>query len=57
MRPDGRTDFAALLRDLMAKPTQLAQLMRLAIDALAARTELQRVRQLLGPQFGLADSL
>ncbi len=57
MRPDGRTDFVALLRDLMTKPTQLAQLMRLAFDALAARTELQRVRQLLGPQFGLANSV
>jgi len=57
MRPDGRTDFAALLRDLVTKPTQLAQLMRLAIDALAARTELQRVRRLLGPQFGLADTV
>src|SRR5580698_164863 len=56
MRPDGRTDFVALLRDLMTKPAQITQLMRLALDALAARTELQRVRQLLGPQFGLADS-
>jgi hopanoid-associated phosphorylase len=57
MKPDGRTDFAALLRDLMTKPSQLTQLMRLAIDALAARTELRRVRQLLGPEFGLADSM
>ena len=57
MGPDGRTDIPALLRDLVARPSQLVQLARLALDALTARTELQRVRNLLGPHFGLVDDL
>jgi adenosylhomocysteine nucleosidase len=55
MGPDGRTDIPALVRDLVACPLQLVQLVRLAIDAVAARAELQRVRRLLGPHFGLVD--
>jgi adenosylhomocysteine nucleosidase len=55
MGPDGRTDIPALLRELVAQPSQITQLARLALDALAARTELQRVRTLLGPHFGLTD--
>ena len=55
MRPDGRTDVAALLRDLMARPSQLPPLARIAFDALAARAAMQRVRPLLGPHFGLFD--
>ena len=57
MGPDGRTDIPALLRDLVTRPSQLVQLARLALDALTARTELQRVRSLLGPHFGLVDDL
>jgi hopanoid-associated phosphorylase len=52
---DGRTDISAILRDLVMCPSQLVLLARLAIDALAARAELQRVRRLLGPNFGLVD--
>jgi adenosylhomocysteine nucleosidase len=52
---DGRTHISAILRDLVVRPSQLVQLARLAIDALAARAELQRVRRLLGPHFGLVD--
>jgi hypothetical protein len=55
MGPDGRTDIPALMRELVAQPSQLLQLGRLAVDAFTARTELQRVRGLLGPHFGLLD--
>jgi hopanoid-associated phosphorylase len=57
MGPDGRTDVPALLRDLVKRPSQFVQLARLALDTLAARTELQRVRNLLGPHFGLLDAI
>jgi hopanoid-associated phosphorylase len=52
---DGSTDIPAILRDLATRPSQLLQLARVAVDAFAARTELLRVRRLLGPHFGLAD--
>lgn len=55
MAPDGRTDIWTVLRDLMACPSQLPLLVRLAVDAFAARTEMLRVRHLLGPHFGLVD--
>jgi adenosylhomocysteine nucleosidase len=55
MAADGRADIWAVLRDVIARPWQLAQLIRVAVDAFAARAELLRVRQLLGPHFGLAD--
>lgn len=55
MRPDGRADISALLRDLMARPSQLSPLARIAVDAFAARAEMLRVRRLLGPHFGLVD--
>jgi len=55
MRPDGRTDVSGVLRDVMTRPSQLSPLARIAVDALAARAEMLRVRRLLGPHFGLAD--
>jgi len=55
MRPDGRADVLAILRDLMTRPSQLRPLARVAVDALAARAAMHRVRRLLGPHFGLAD--
>jgi hopanoid-associated phosphorylase len=55
MRPDGRADIKAVLRDLMSRPSQLSPLARIAVDAFAARAEMLRVRRLLGPHFGLAD--
>jgi hopanoid-associated phosphorylase len=55
MRPDGRADVSAILRDLMTRPSQLRPLARVAVDALAARAAMHRVRRLLGPHFGLAD--
>jgi hypothetical protein len=55
MRPDGGANAWAVLRELVARPSQLSLLVRLAVDAFAARAELLRVRRLLGPHFRLAD--
>lgn len=51
--PDGRTDVMAIMRGLIARPSQVSPLARIAIDAFAARAEMVRVRRLLGPHFGL----
>jgi adenosylhomocysteine nucleosidase len=48
-----RADCAAVFRELMARPSQLSQLLRVSLDAFIARAEMQRVRRLLGPHFGL----
>jgi len=53
MRPDGRANVSAVLRDVMARPSQLSPLARIAVDAFAARAAMVRVRRLLGPHFGL----
>ena len=52
MRPDGGTSITAVIRELMAGPSQLSGLLRLAYDGYAARRALLRVRRLLGPDFG-----
>jgi adenosylhomocysteine nucleosidase len=54
MAPDGRADVWAVMRDLIARPSQLSPLIRVAVDAFTARAESLRVRRLLGPHFGLA---
>jgi adenosylhomocysteine nucleosidase len=55
MGADGRTDVAAVVRNLIKRPSQLSRLARVAVDAFAARAELLRVRRLLGPHFGLGE--
>lgn len=55
MAADGRADISAVLRDLIARPSQLSPLARIAADAFTARAEMLRVRRLLGPHFGLVD--
>jgi adenosylhomocysteine nucleosidase len=55
MNADGRTNVPAILRELIARPSQLTRLARIALDAFVARSEMQRVRQLLGSHFGLTD--
>jgi adenosylhomocysteine nucleosidase len=55
MNTDGRTNIPAILRELIARPAQLSRLARIAYDAFVARSEMQRVRELLGPHFGLTD--
>jgi hopanoid-associated phosphorylase len=49
-----RADGAAVLRDLVSRPSQLPSLMRVSLDAFIACSEMVRVRRLLGPHFGLA---
>jgi hopanoid-associated phosphorylase len=56
MRPDGRADTRAVMRDIIARPSQLSPLARIAMDAFAARSQMLRVRRLLGPSFGFADA-
>jgi hopanoid-associated phosphorylase len=53
MRPDGGTSVKAVMRELIAGPSQLSGLLRVAHDAYAARRSLLRARQLLGPDFGV----
>ncbi|MBX6328023.1 MAG: adenosylhopane nucleosidase [Pseudolabrys sp.] len=55
MDPDGNLNVFAIMRALMANPSQVTALARVAVDAMAACAELIRVRRLLGPQFGLVD--
>jgi adenosylhomocysteine nucleosidase len=55
MGADARTDTTAIVRDLLARPSQLPLLARVAWDAFIARSAMQRVRALLGPHFGLID--
>jgi hopanoid-associated phosphorylase len=55
MAPDGRADVSAVVRDVIARPSQLSPLARIAVDAFTARVEMLRVRRLLGPHFGLVD--
>jgi adenosylhomocysteine nucleosidase len=55
LRPNGNPDVAAVLRSVMEQPSQLPDLMRLAVDATVARTALRRGRALLGPALGFPD--
>lgn len=55
MGTGARADSVAVLRDVIARPGQASRLVRIMLDAFIARSEMQRVRQLLGPHFGLAD--
>lgn len=55
MRPDGRANVTAVLRDIVLRPSQLCSLARIALDAFAARSAMVRVRRRLGPHFGLVD--
>ena len=51
MAPGGSTDVSAILREILARPSQVSPLMRFAADALAARVALVRLRRALGPSF------
>ncbi len=55
MRPDGRADVVAVMRNLLARPAQINSLARIAVDAFTARSAMHRVRRRLGPHFGLMD--
>jgi hypothetical protein len=51
MAPGGSSDISSMLWDVLARPSQLSLLLRLAADAYAARTALVRLRRALGPGF------
>ena len=51
MAPGGSTDVSAMVREILARPSQVSLLMRLAADAIAARAALVRLRRVLGPSF------
>ncbi len=55
MRPDGRANIWAVMRNLMMRPSQLSPMARIAADAYTARAAMNRVRRRLGPHFGLID--
>ena len=55
MRPDGRANVPAMLRNIAARPSQLSRLARIAVDAFTARAAMNRVRRDIGPHFGLMD--
>ncbi len=55
MRTDGSTDGLAVLRGLAGRPSTLPGVMLTAIDAAAARANLQRCRKLAGAGFGLLE--
>lgn len=51
MAPGGASDVSAMLWEILARPSQLAALMRIVADAYAARAALVRLRRVLGPDF------
>jgi hopanoid-associated phosphorylase len=51
MAPGGGTDVSAMLWEILARPSQVSPLVRLAADAIAARAALVRLRRALGPSF------
>lgn len=55
MGAGSRADGTAVLRDLIARPSQLPLLLRVSLDAYIARSAMARVRRLLGPHFGLTE--
>ncbi len=57
VRDDGSTDPAAVIRSLVRRPGELAELIRLASDARRANRSLLGSRQALGPFFSLLDPL
>jgi len=50
---DGTTNLSAVLRSIVAQPSQLSGLLQLALDTRTARTAMVRSRRRLGHGFGL----
>lgn len=46
---------AAVVRDVIARPSQLPPLLRIILDAYIARRAMQRLRQRLGPHFAFTE--
>jgi hypothetical protein len=55
LRPNGAVDISALIWSVLKRPCDLPSLMRLALDAHAARHTLLRGRNLLESRFGMGD--
>ena len=55
-RPDGTIDPLAVVRSLIRYPRDLVGLIRMSLDARAARATLVQGSALLGPGLGLADA-
>src|SRR5580700_7999742 len=55
MRPSGAVDIAALIWSLLKRPCDMPALMRLALDASAARATLVRGRKLLDSSLGVSE--
>jgi adenosylhomocysteine nucleosidase len=53
--PAGIADISPVLREIMARPSQLAAFVRVAVDAYLARSALLRVRRIVGPNFGFPE--
>jgi hopanoid-associated phosphorylase len=51
MAPGDSTDVSAMMWEILARPSQVSLLMRLAADAIAARAALIRLRHAIGPSF------
>jgi len=56
LRPGGAPDLRGIFRSVLARPSQLLHLMRLAVDASIALSVLRQGRLLLGNQLGFPDS-
>jgi hopanoid-associated phosphorylase len=52
--PGGNTEVNPVLREIMARPSQLVAFIRIAFDAYVARSALLRVRRIMGPEFGFS---
>jgi adenosylhomocysteine nucleosidase len=57
IHPGGNTEITPVLREIMARPSQLSVLVRIAFEAYVARSALLRVRRILGPEFGFSESI
>jgi hopanoid-associated phosphorylase len=55
LRSDGTADVPAVLRSVLAQPSQLPALVRTALDAWVARAALSRGRRMLGAGLGFPD--
>ncbi|HXZ21273.1 MAG TPA: phosphorylase [Pseudolabrys sp.] len=52
LRPDGTPDILAVIQSVLRKPSQLADLVRVALDARVAELALRAGRKQLGAAFG-----
>lgn len=57
IRADGSTDIASLLRALYREPAHISGLLRVALDARAARESLLRCVRTLEPDLEVSDAL